>query len=262
MACSTTIFISTILSTIFRISAIPGFTDNSPRATSISPLAPASGKTRDPHIVCRKFFQTKEFATRSIIGVPWAATTGPTGNTKCANTSPSSFNGSKLSQRVCLERLSRAIRSDVAVCAQPFAPPAAILPSLLYALLSLRLRRATSGPALSPRHVSAAIARTSTRSTCFLFSVRFEPRANASPRLLVSLTAPSPSLVPPVFAPAWWRGQISEAATSHPHVALSIDRLQLLAALTVLRFFPRAHDESLRVQPLPPEQLALYLLLY
>jgi len=148
------------------------------------------------------------------------------------------------------------------VSGQPFARPAAILPSLLYALLSLRLRAATNGPASSLLPVSAAIARTSTRSTCFLFSMRFQPRANASATLLFSPNVPSPSLVPPVFAHACWRGQISEAATSRPHVALSIDRLQLLARLTVLRVFPRAHDESLRVQTLPPESMAIFLLLY
>ena len=148
------------------------------------------------------------------------------------------------------------------MCGQPFAQPAAILPSLLYALLSLRLRAATNGPASSPLPVSAAIARTSTRSTCFLFSMRFQPRANASAILLVSRNVPSLSLVPPVFARAWWRGQISEAPTSRLRVALSIDRLQLLAALTVLRAFPRAHDESLRVQTLLPESMAIFLLLY
>jgi hypothetical protein len=148
------------------------------------------------------------------------------------------------------------------VSGQPFARPAAILPSLLYALLSLRLRAATNGPAFSRRHASAAIARTSMHSTCFLFSMRFEPRANASATLLFFLNVPSPSLVPPVFAHAWWRGRISGALTSRPHVALSIDRLQLLARLTVLRVFPRAHDESLRVQTLPPESMATFLLLY
>jgi hypothetical protein len=148
------------------------------------------------------------------------------------------------------------------VSGQPFARPAAILPSLLYALLSLRLRAATYGPAFSRRHASAATARTSMHSTCFLFSMRFQPRANASAILPFSPNVPSPSLVPPVFAHAWWRGQASEAPTSRPHVSLSIDRLQLLARLTVLRVFPRAHDESLRVQTLPPESMAIFLLLY
>ena len=145
---------------------------------------------------------------------------------------------------------------------RPFAQPAAILPSLLYALLSSRLRAATNGPAFSRRRVSAATAQTSMHSTYFLFSMRFQPRANASATLLFSPNVPSPSLVPPVFAHACWRGQISEAATSRPHVALSIDRLQLLARLTVLRVFPRAHDESLRVQTLPPESMAIFPLLY
>ena len=145
---------------------------------------------------------------------------------------------------------------------QPFAQPAAILPSLLYALLSLRLRAATNGPAFSRRHVSAATAPTSMHSTCFLFSMPFEPRANASAILLFSPNVPSPSPVPPVFARAWRRGRISEAPTSRPHVALSIDRWQLLARLTALRVFPRARDESLRVQTLPPESMAIFLLLY
>jgi hypothetical protein len=148
------------------------------------------------------------------------------------------------------------------VSGPPFARPAAILPFLLYAPLSLRLRAATNGPAFSRRHASAATAQTSMHSTCFLFSMRFEPRANASAILLFSPNVPSPSLVPPVFARACWRGQISEAATSRPHVALSIDRWQWPARPTALRVFPRAHDESLRVQTLPPESMAIFPLLY
>jgi hypothetical protein len=148
------------------------------------------------------------------------------------------------------------------VSGRPFVRLAAILPALLYARPSLRLLLGTNGPAFSRRRVSAVTAQTSMHSTCFLFSMRFEPCANASAKLLVYPNVPSPSLVPPVCAHACWRGQISGVPTSRPHVALSIDRLQLLARLTVLRVFLRAHDESLRVQTLPPESMAIFPLLY
>src|SRR5580704_3389218 len=69
-----------------------GSTGNTPRAIFISLPEPANGNTAVRPTAFRRFSPAKEFATPWTIGVPKVATTGPTGNTKCANTSAASFN--------------------------------------------------------------------------------------------------------------------------------------------------------------------------
>src|SRR6266567_1064587 len=86
MACTTTIFISTIPSITFPTRVIPGSMSRLPVATFTLPPAPVRGKTARPRTASRKFFPAKESATRWTTGVRRAATTGRIGRTRCAST--------------------------------------------------------------------------------------------------------------------------------------------------------------------------------
>src|SRR3989442_8629214 len=88
MGCTTTISTSTIQWTIWRTSTTRGCSNNWPPATSTSRPVLARGRTAARPTSFRKCFRGRASRIISTIGGRTAGTTGLSGNTRCANTSP------------------------------------------------------------------------------------------------------------------------------------------------------------------------------
>src|SRR5258708_6066552 len=92
-ACTTTIFISTIPSITSQTRAIPGSTARLQVATFTSAPVRVRGRTAGRPTASPKFSPAKASAIRWTTGARRAATTGPTGSIRCANTSRNSSEG-------------------------------------------------------------------------------------------------------------------------------------------------------------------------